>query len=454
MATTVSTNEKDSKENENSQDESDGYSRWNHLPDIVLLEIYSLLGDTDRLHMATVCRHWKRMFYSPYLWRKRKFMFGGMLAEESAKKACAYLKIFGRHLRVLTVGFHAPTLRTVKSISRAAEIFFKRMTFLPELHLKEFTLFHINMEHYWHFLISRNRVINAVCRFLRRLRFLHTLNLVAARLTLSDGCRVLESLTRGCAARTLRTFYMEDIFTSSVFPVIHKRYLNAVSKFRGLRYLYTNYNTVNGQILLNFAKNLGDYFERLTVTIDEDVSRNLIPEDAWVKFARKCRNIKVSFYIYASGFQHSVTEALVDGIPMIEVDIVSWPALVSHRPDVERRIPLLIKHVADSYYKTLDETLLYLLRKCNRVRELNLYCRLSVATVETLCKYQQEGKIDLHSLNLSIHGLTDEEWAHLTRVRSQLLAVISRKKGIIITSEHEYDDETESDEDSNSDNLE
>lgn len=357
MAMTDSTSTEDSKENEDTQDENECYSRWNHLPDIVLLEIYSLLGDSDRLRMATVCKQWKRIFYSPFLWRKRKFMFGGVLAEDTAKKACAYLKVFGKHLRVLTVGFHAPTLRTVKAISRAAETFFKRLTFLPGLHLKQFTLFHVNMEHYWHFLISRNRVINALCRFLRRLRFLQTLNLVAARLTLSDGCRVLESLTRGCAARTLRTFYMEDIFTSTVFPVLHKRYIYAVSKFRGLRYLYTNYNTVNGQILLNFAKNLGENFEKLTVTVDEDISRNLIPEDTWFKFARKCRNVSVSFYIYASGFQHSVTEALVDGIPMTEVDIVSWPALVSHRPDVERRIPLLIKHVAEFYYRTLGNHL-------------------------------------------------------------------------------------------------
>ncbi|KAJ8312294.1 hypothetical protein KUTeg_009667 [Tegillarca granosa] len=116
--------------------------------------------------------------YSPYLWRKRKFMFGGMLAEESAKKACAYLKIFGRHLRVLTVGFHAPTLRTVKIDISSCRNIFQTHDFPTRITSKR--VYFISYK--YGTLLAFFNFPKSVCRFLRRLRFLHTLNLVAARL--------------------------------------------------------------------------------------------------------------------------------------------------------------------------------------------------------------------------------------------------------------------------------
>lgn len=328
-------------------------SDWCYLPDVALIEVYKYLDDSERVAAARVCKNWLRLFETPLLWRYRCVSFGGFDAMGTADRACRYIKRFGKHLRSLAIRFQGPTYRTVKVISQATEVFLKKLAVIANMRLKEFTLYHANMENHWHFVASKNRVVASLCRFLRRCRELEVLNLIAARVTLVDGCRILESLGRGAASKTLKFLYMEDMFQTNVIPISISRYRNAMSKMKGLTYIYTNYNTVNGEILRHFARE--QKMKTFTLTIDCDINSWVIEPETWTYFKRQCPDTKVIFYIYASGFRHGIQHALPETVPMKEIDIIAWPAIVESRAEAQTRLCGLIHHISNVYSDTLGK---------------------------------------------------------------------------------------------------
>lgn len=324
-------------------------SDWNVVPDLVLLDVFSRLEDDDRLSMALVCNNWNRLFQSPQLWRTRKVIFSTEKPFTTATKSVGFLKTFGKHLKILTVGFANPNFRNAKQISKAVELFFNRAACISDLRLKEFTLQNANMELYWHFILSRKRIISSLCKFLKGLREVTLINFIAAKMSLTDGCRVLESLGRGQAAKTLKTVFIEDMFQAYVSPNRHKRYTVAMTKFRSISWIYTNYDTINSQILKNISKYMGKQFQKLTLTLDFDVSSYIIQSRDWSDFADHCPNVEVVFYIYSSAFKQDVPSILVPEIPMKEIDIVSWPSVESARRALESNISRTLAHISLTY---------------------------------------------------------------------------------------------------------
>lgn len=194
-------------------------SDWNVVPDLVLLNVFFQLGDEDRLSMALVCKNWYRLFQSPQLWRNRRVIFSTEKPFTTATNSLGFLKTFGKNLRVLTVGFAMPNFRNAKQISKAVEFYFNKATNVPDLRLKEFTLQNANMELYWHFILSRKRIISSLCRFLRRLHELTLINLIAAKMSLTDGCRVLAKPPRPseqCSSRTCSKLTSPPTDTSAI----------------------------------------------------------------------------------------------------------------------------------------------------------------------------------------------------------------------------------------------
>ncbi|XP_061197408.1 F-box only protein 39-like [Saccostrea echinata] len=422
-----------------------GLSDWNVLPDLVLLEVFSQLGDEDRLTTALVCKNWHRIFQSPQLWRARRVIFSAENPFTVATKSLGFLKSFGKNLKDLTVGFSSPNFRNAKQISKASELFFRKASCISDLRIREFTLQNANMEVHWHFILSRNRIISALCKFLRSLQEVSLINFIAAKMSLTDGCRVLESLGRGKASKTLKTAFIEDMFQAHVSPNRHERYTSAITKFKSISWMYTNYNTINSAILSNISKHMGKQFHKLTLTIDSDVSSNIIQNKHWNDFSSNCQNVEVVLYIYASAFKQDVPSILVSGIPLKEIDIVSWPSTESARRALESQISRTLGHISTTFCHRLecltlhldrnppiDSDLLLVLKRCKQLKELNLYCKIRVETVQAMCQMQQQRMIDLHAITLAIHGLSEIEWRTLTEVRGDLIEAVSRRKSRLL----------------------
>lgn len=327
-------------------------SDWENLPDIIVIEIYKYLKDADRLRMSCVCNQWHDMFSSPILWQTRHVHFNVV----SSLKDMIFLQRFGHYLRTLILSFSTPTFRTVKRITSHAETFLTALSNFPKLNVTEVILHHLDFETYWHYWMCRHRVISALCRLMRKARHIHTLNAVSSRLSITEGCRLLESLSRGYGGATLNILFADDLFQSTVKPCKHKRFINTMHKFTNLSYIYLNYMALNSEILRIFAKNLQTTLTKITLSVEQDVSDCIITSKDWTSFSRACPITKIIFCIYATGPSYAVIAPMVKGIPVSEIDIVSW-ATVTSVDNMQQQIPNLIQHLGKTYTTTIGNGL-------------------------------------------------------------------------------------------------
>ncbi|KAK3083829.1 hypothetical protein FSP39_003757 [Pinctada imbricata] len=430
--------QKEEPSDDEEENEEMDESQWSALPDIALLSIYEYLCDADRARMALVCTNWSRIFSCPVLWRWRKYILGATNGNRIGEKACGFIKRFGHHMRSLNIGFISTNFRNFNHIATQSELIFKNLTYFNKLRLERFTLSVANMGQQWHNPRSRHQMLDALCRFLRRLHHLDVINLVAARMIISDGCRVLQSLSRGKASQTLSSLFIEDMFQRNIIPSASRRFANAMCKFQNIQLAYMNYNMINDRILEHLAC---IHIRKLTLTLDTIVARRVILSDHWKHFRAISSQSEVALQIYAAGFRQIVSDVLVRGIPLVQLEIVSWPGLSDARAMMDAQMPLLLRHIASTFSLTLeffrlsmdahlpfDAELCYLLTKCKSLRALNLYCSLSVSTIKEMCVLQETGKMKLKSLKLAVHGLSPFDMEQLNSTRERLVNAITDKK--------------------------
>ena len=327
-------------------------SDWGQLPDVSLVEVYSYVKDTDKLNMACVCKHWNRLFSSPVLWRERKIEFNSLAADRTAEKEIQFLSKHGQHLNKLKLGFGQPSFRSCALISKAADNFLRRLTLRNDIHLKEIDLDNLLMEQHWHFILSRNRVVTALCRMLRKQRYLETACLSSGRMRIFDGCRVLEALTKGPTVNTIKAIYMENLFETNIYPIRQVRYINAMSRFQCLEQLHLNYKYINSQILQAFGKNLSRTLEYLSLMMEGEVRGIEIPSESWEQFAKLCRKVRVGIYICTTILRgNDMRSPFVRGIPLVEIYLTSWARI----DDTEQRLAPFLRHVGNIYKNTLGK---------------------------------------------------------------------------------------------------
>ena len=323
---------------------------WAQLPDVSVIEVYRYLRDPDKLNMACVCKNWNRMFSSPVLWRERKIVFSSLAADRTAEKEMTFLSKYGHHLNKLKIGFSQPSFRSCAIISKAAESYLRRLTLRNDVHLKEIDLDNLHMEQHWHFILSRNRVITALCRMLRKQKYLESVYLTSARMRVFDGCRILESLSKGPTANTVKTIYMENLFETNVFPIRQIRYINAMSRFLNIEHLHLNYRYLNPQILKMFGQKLSKTFEYMSVMLEGDVRGIEIRPEHWDDLATNCPKLKVGIYLCTTIMRgNDLRSPFVKGIPISEIYMTSWARI----DDTEERLAPLLTHIGNTYKSTL-----------------------------------------------------------------------------------------------------
>lgn len=323
---------------------------WNQLPDVSLIEVYRYLRDVDKLSMACVCKNWYRLFSSSVLWRERKIVFNSLAADRTLSKETAFLNKYGQYLNKLKLGFGQPSFKSCAVISKAAESYLRRLTLRNDIHLKEIDLDNLQMEQHWHFILSRNRLVTALCRMLRKQRYLQSVYLTSARMRIFDGCRILEALAKGPTASTIRVIYMENLFETNVYPIRQIRYVNAMSRFLNLEQIHLNYKYLNSQVLKMFGKKLSKTLEHLSLMLEGDIRGIEIQSEHWEEFTKNCPKVRVGIYLCTTIIRgNDLRPPFVRGIPVCEVYMTSWARI----DDTEERLGTLLTHMGNNYKFTL-----------------------------------------------------------------------------------------------------
>ena len=163
---------------------------WTLLPDVVLTYIFRCLPDVDRHRMALVCRRWNSVFSNPCLWRYRYFRFGGLRSSrDEAQRAVGFTRKHGHALRHLTFLCETLTFRICKiyqmTITKCLSTLGCR-----SCRLHTFVMSRLFIKTYWCFDFTRERLVAALARFLKRQTALKKFDMSGAMFRKTDGFKV------------------------------------------------------------------------------------------------------------------------------------------------------------------------------------------------------------------------------------------------------------------------
>lgn len=299
--------------------------------------------------MALCCRNWLRLFKNPTLWRSREFDFSGLQSQDVCKSGCQFARTFGRHLRKLTITCGIPSFYTQRIIQKSVESFLFEMSNVRGLHLTSFSAEHMHLSTSWFFIGSRNRLVAAISRFLRRQVKLESVDLSAMHAPVDNACRLIDSVSRACGD-TLSRLVIDDLFIRRAAAFLKKRYLRGIQRFTALKTLSLNYDYISEDVVMILGDSLGECLESLTIKVNKNSFRDhLISEQGWNSFREDCPNASVVIHFESMVNFSEMKPILVRGIPMKECQICGG------YDESEWCLSDTINHISEYYKDILGE---------------------------------------------------------------------------------------------------
>lgn len=240
-------------------------NQWHCLPDIGIIFVYTYLNDNDRRNMSLVCKNWSRLFHSSCLWRRRQFYFGGYHPHLIQEKACKFALHYGRHLRFLTIQSGHPSYQTCSLFQEAAAKFL--VAIRRKSNIYEFNLRRLEIDRFWRNEEARDKLIASVSSFLKNQGKMKIFDMSYARVSLAEGCRILESLGLQSGS-TLKTLHIEGLFHSHLSVFKLNRFQIAMSNFTSLHTLVLNYNCLFDEVLYTLGKTGRQTFKFMKIKVN------------------------------------------------------------------------------------------------------------------------------------------------------------------------------------------
>ncbi|XP_077021722.1 F-box only protein 39 isoform X2 [Tamandua tetradactyla] len=325
-------------------------SCWATLPDVCLRRVFWWLGDKDRSRAALVCKKWNQMMYSADLWRYRTITFSGRLSRVHASEfesALWYVKKFGRYMEHLEIKFLNPynTLLTKKFQVTMRGL----LNCLGKTNnrLKSLSIQHLELDRLiWRNTI-RNSFIKSLSIFLKKMgKHLSYLNLKGARLTVEQGCHVLNSLSYLRNESMASELNIEDYFSHHLSVYSSPQFNRTMAMFHGLMALTLNYNCISDELLENLGENSAGTLRTMNIKCHiHDPHGQVIWGMSWAKLTRQATSLKVNFFFERVMKYERLARILLQEIPVRSISLRScyfsdpdW----SMRPTLTDLLPMFL----------------------------------------------------------------------------------------------------------------
>ncbi|XP_060582019.1 F-box only protein 39-like isoform X2 [Ruditapes philippinarum] len=413
------------------------HPKWINIPDVVLIEVFKYLSDTERAKAALVCENWSRIFNSPCLWRSRSFELGGYKAQTHGLRACRFAENFGKYLRYMAISCSHPSYHTCKLFQKSIDDFLASLKD-AETQLYEFEFCRLELERYWKFDTHREKLISILSKFLKTQKLLQCFDMSSAQFPAFGGCRVLDAIAHQSGS-FIQDMILEDFFHSRLAVHLVKKFNKVIGKFSNLKYLSLNYNCLSDEILETFSKSLQGKLHFLNIKVfRNDPHFHRISGLAWKQFSRACPRLRVAVWFESIGMHQEIVPILVKEAPIKDIHIWS-----GYDDDLDWRLSETIDHITNTYANAIesvsfeldntqeivDQPLLHLAAKCKKLKELSINAMISIKTVEDICEMLREKTIDLSMLHVTFCGIgsqlvSEEELDQLRRHYTHILQEI------------------------------
>ncbi|NXJ53717.1 FBX39 protein, partial [Spizaetus tyrannus] len=422
-------------------------SSWAHLPDVCLRHVFHWLDDRDRSQAALVCKKWSCAMYSGSLWRRRTITFYGRPSRAHTlelQSALWYVKKFGKYLEHLEIKLSNPyntafTQKFQVTMKGLLSHLGKCNSRLVSLSIKYLELDRLIWKN-----AVRAQFMKNLATFLKRMsKQLDYLNLKGARVTLEEGCELLNSLSCLTNKSFVSEINIEDFF--SLHPPVYSSTLfhQAMSKFRSLVILSLNYNCISDELLDILRKHSAHSLCTLNIKCHiHDPHGQVVWGMSWANLAKRAPKLNVNFFFERVMKHDHLARILLVEIPVRSISLRScyfsdpdWtmrPTLTNILPAYWHVLQKLTLELNNDH-ELLDDELLQLILSCKRLLFLKVWAFLSVTFMERLLQNRAERKCILTTIKVRIYMARQE-----SSEEDQLLCDIYRKFKYLIDSELNY----------------
>ncbi|NWS39381.1 FBX39 protein, partial [Probosciger aterrimus] len=422
-------------------------SSWAHLPDVCLRHIFHWLDDRDRSRAALVCKKWSWAMYSGWLWKSRTITFYGRQSRARTlefQSALWYVKKFAKYLEHLEIRLSNPsntafTQKFQVTMRGLLSHLGKCNSRLVSLSIKYLELDRLIWKN-----TVRAQFIKNLATFLKRMsRQLHYLSLKEARVTLEEGCELLNSLS--CLTNTsfVSEINIEDFFSLHLPVYSSTLFHQAMSKFHSLVILTFNYNCVSDELLDILREQSAHSLCTLNIKCHvRDPHGQVVLGMSWANLAKRAPKLNVNFFFERVMKHDHLARILLVEIPVRSISLRScyfsdpdWtmrPTLTNLLPAYWHVLQKLTLELNNGH-ELLDDELLQLILTSKRLVFLKVWAFLSVTFIERLLQNRAERKCILTTIKVRIYTARAD-----SSEEDRLLRDIYRKFKYLIDSELNY----------------
>ncbi|NXK08296.1 FBX39 protein, partial [Herpetotheres cachinnans] len=422
-------------------------SSWAHLPDVCLRHVFHWLDDRDRSQAALVCKKWSWAMYSGSLWRSRTITFYGRPSRAHTlafQSALWYIKKFGKYLERLEIKLANPyntafTQKFQGTMRGLLSHLGKCNSRLVSLSIKYLELDRLIWK-----TVVRAQFIKNLATFLKKIsKQLDYLNLQGARVTLEEGCELLNSLSCLTNKSFISEINIEDFF-SLYLPVYSSTLFHqTVSKFHSLVILTFNYNCISNELLDILQEHSAHSLCTLNIKCHvHDPHGQVVWGLSWANLAKRAPKLNVNFFFERVMKHDHLARILLVEIPVRSISLRScyfsdpdWtmrPTLTNLLPAYWHVLQKLTLELNNDH-ELLDDELLQLILSCKKLLFLKVWAFLSVTFMERLLQNRAERKCILTTIKVRIYTVQPD-----SSEEDQLLCDIYRRFKYLIDSELKY----------------
>ena len=360
--------------------------RWENLPEHVVVGIFSYLKLSDRFIASLACKQWQECFNSPVLWQT--FLFKFVDSEEF--KYGKFLEHYGQYLK--NVEIHCQQEEKINRESACTLI--RLLSVTKARRLERFTVK----------FVGENPLFYAGHEFIDCLRDLFDKP--------QEDSKVLFTL-KSVDLSKLPIAYSDDLINclvennpdleslniqnaSLVCKVTSGCIENVVNKCRKLKSLALHHTSVTEEILLLLTEENRSDLEHLSIDCrrEEKFGKDITSE-TWQDVSRKIPKLRVTLAFDCSCPMFKVDTILKPEIPVktLRLEVMSRVVPQVYFAAVNYTATLEKLSISTTSSEELEQALIYLVSKCNRLSELYVFqCYISQETKQKILELRPQMK--------------------------------------------------------------
>ncbi|XP_069730459.1 F-box only protein 39 [Phaenicophaeus curvirostris] len=422
-------------------------SAWAYLPDTCLRHVFHWLDDKDRVQAALVCKKWSGALHFGSLWRSRTITFHGQPLKANKLefvKALWFIKKFSKyleHLEVKLSNFYKTNatqnfLTIMRGLFSHLGKYNRRLEFL--------SIEHLGLDRPIWKSRGRAQFIKTLALFLKKKRkHLKYLNLKGARVSLEDGCELLNCLSWLTNKSSISEMNIEDFFHTHLHVHSSTLFHQTMSKFHNLVTLTVNYNCVSDELLDILREKSAHSLCTLNIKChSNDPHQQVVSGTSWANLVKRAPKLSMNFS-FDKILKHDHLARILKAVMPLKSIILqggyfsdpAWimiPTITDLLPAYRHTLQRLTLELNNSEER-LDNELLQFILSCRRLLFLKVWAFLSVTFVEKLLQNRARRDCILTTIHVRIYTNKQE-----TSEEDQLLRDIYRKFKNLIDSELDY----------------